>query len=58
LIISDGSGEALLYCYDSLVPAALACNVTEWQHVEDKTKRFGELTYQKPKKSPGTTIQV
>ena len=58
LIISDGSGEALLYCYDSLVPTALACNMSEWQSVEDKTKQFGELTYQKPKKTPSGAIQV
>ena len=58
LIISDGSGEALVYCYDGLVPTALACNMTEWQSIEDKAKKFGELTYHKPKKSPGTAIQV
>ena len=58
LIISDGSGEALLYCYENLVPTALACNMAEWHSVEDKTKTFGELTYQKPKKSAGTAVQV
>ena len=58
LIISDGSGEALLYCYDSLVPTALASNMAEWHSVEENTKTFGELTYQKPKKSAGTTVQV
>ena len=58
LIVSDGSGEALLYCYDSLVPTALACNMSEWHSVEDKTKKFGELTYQKPRKSPSATVQV
>jgi len=58
LIITDGSAEALLYCYDSLVPIVFGCSLNEWKSLEDKTQQFGELTYQKLKKSAGLLPQV
>ena len=45
--MEDGTGEAQLYVYDSIVPTALKLTGEEWRHLQDLAMRTGELLYQR-----------